>query len=126
MLQQYISTTMIQQQQQPSMSISNINTISESVASLNSLRACTNSISTGITSSKVIQIWERLSHVITVLQLEKPMDWITYYHSNNASTNHSSSTLTHDELSQTLHLRVDFSSDAIEAVVSKLRHEGGT
>ena len=102
MLQQYISTTMIQPPSQ------------------NAARVNTNSAVTVLTATKVIQIWERLSYVITVLQLEKPMDWITYYHSNNV-TSRSSSTLSLEELSKTLYLRVDFSSDAIEAVVSKLR-----
>jgi hypothetical protein len=103
MLQQYISTTMILQPSDRAMTTTT-----------------TTTTGSDISATKVIQIWERLSYVITVLQLEKPMDWITYYHTNS-STNRSLSTLTPDELSQTLHLRVDFPSDAIEAVVSKLR-----
>jgi hypothetical protein len=97
MLQQYISTTMIQ----------------SSIA--------TGTDPTNVTATKVIQLWERLSYVITILQLEKPMDWITYYHAQPSNNQSTSPKLTPDEVSETLHLRVDFSSEAIDAVVSKLR-----
>ena len=134
MLQQYISTTMIQQQQphqqQPSRSHTSAPGAKISTTSASSGSGTTShNTPPGITATKVIQIWERLSHVVTVLQLEKPMDWITYYHpysgsSTSSATNRSATILSPDELSQTLHLRVDFSSDAIEAVVSKLRSAG--
>lgn len=86
MLQTYVSTTMIQ----------------PSVANQGGA-----DVSAG-TSSAILQIWEKLSQVVCVLQLEKPSDWLAY---------HSSSILTTLELSQSLHLRTDFSNDAIENVV---------
>ena len=64
-----------------------------------------------VNASNLLRIWERLSQVVTVLQLEKPSDWLAY---------HSTSILSANELSRTQHLRVDFSSDAIESVVSSV------
>ena len=62
-----------------------------------------------VVTSNVLQRWERLSQVVTLLQLEKPSDWLAY---------HTTSILSPDELSRTLHLRVDFSRDAVESVVA--------
>lgn len=59
-------------------------------------------------SPAAFQAWERLSQVVTVLQLEKPSDWILYQ---------STSVLTPEELRTAMHLRVDFSADAIDTVV---------
>lgn len=56
--------------------------------------------------------WEVLAEIVAVLQLEKPSDWLLYY---------SSSILSPDELRRTLSLRVGFSSDAIQSVVSQVR-----
>jgi hypothetical protein len=64
------------------------------------------------TSIALYQIWERLSQVVTILQLEKPMDWLIY---------HSTSKLTPDEVARTMRLRLDFSNDAIEKVVKDIR-----
>jgi hypothetical protein len=55
-----------------------------------------------------IQRWERLSQTLTVLQLEKPSDWLAYQ---------ATSILSPEELRQTLSLRVDFSADAVQSVV---------
>jgi hypothetical protein len=57
--------------------------------------------------------WERLSQVLTALQLEKPSDWLLYRYQ-------SSSTLSPDELRRTLLLRTDFSREAISAVVNQV------
>jgi hypothetical protein len=54
--------------------------------------------------------WERLSQAVTILQLEKPSDWSYYYQS--------SSVFSPVELASILKLRVDFSADAIGAVVT--------
>lgn len=54
--------------------------------------------------------WERLSQVVTILQLEKPSDWSAYYQST--------SIFTPQELQAILSLRVDFRRDAIESVVA--------
>jgi len=74
-------------------------------------------------TAKLLQIWERLSQVTTVLQLEKPSDWLLY---------HSTSVLQPDELARTFALRVDFSADAIQSVVASVTpkkeaaaHQGG-
>jgi hypothetical protein len=53
--------------------------------------------------------WERLSQAVTILQLEKPSDWSFYQ---------ATSVFTPQELQAILQLRVDFSSDAIGAVVA--------
>lgn len=58
-------------------------------------------------STSFLDRWERLSQVVTVLQLERPSDWSIYQ---------STSVLTVDELRQTLSLRIDFSSEAISAI----------
>jgi hypothetical protein len=57
--------------------------------------------------------WERLSQVLTALQLEKPSDWLLYRYQ-------SSSNLSPDELRRTLLLRTDFSREAISAVVNQV------
>jgi hypothetical protein len=59
-------------------------------------------------SNSSYQAWERLSQVVAVLQLERPSDWALYQ---------STSVLTPQELRLTMHLRVDFSAEAINAVV---------
>eukprot|EP00980_Cylindrotheca_fusiformis_P004382 scaffold925_cov129-Cylindrotheca_fusiformis.AAC.35 len=53
--------------------------------------------------------WERLSQAVTILQLEKPSDW-SYYQST--------SVLSPEQVEQTMRLRVDFSKEAVAAVVA--------
>jgi hypothetical protein len=60
------------------------------------------------------EAWERLSQIATVLQLERPSDWILYQ---------STSVLTPDELRSAMHLRVDFSAEAINAVVGSTNRD---
>jgi len=67
-----------------------------------------------VVTPSLFQKWERLSQVLSVLQLEKPSDWLAY-----------SSSLSPDELRSTLQLRVDFSPDAIQAVVSQVSKASG-
>ena len=64
-------------------------------------------------SSNLIQRWERVSQLVTVLQLERPSDWLMYNQGSGVE-------LTVDELRKTLSLRVDFSTDAINAVISQV------
>jgi hypothetical protein len=59
----------------------------------------------------ILPQWERLSQVVTVLQLERPSDWSFYQ---------ATSVLSADELQAFLRLRVDFSGDAIAAIVSSV------
>ena len=61
----------------------------------------------------LLPIWERLWQVVTVLQLEKPSDWLLYHNPKNA-------VLTPEELERTLSLRVDFDPSAIPRVVDKV------
>ena len=61
--------------------------------------------------TKAASRWERLTQVVTVLQLEKPSDW-SYYAA--------SSILTPTELQSILNLRIDFSREAIAAVVASV------
>lgn len=70
------------------------------------------SAETGNKTIPMLPQWERLSQVVTVLQLEKPSDWQFY-----AAT----STLTPDELSQILSLKVGFSQEAIASVVASAK-----
>jgi hypothetical protein len=58
-------------------------------------------------------LWERLSQVLTALQLEKPSDWIAHSY-------HGTSSLSLDELQKTFSLRADFSLDAVNAVVAQV------
>ena len=58
-------------------------------------------------SNTSYQAWERLSQITTVLQLERPSDWTIYQ---------PTSLLSSQELRRAMRLRVDFSSDAINAV----------
>jgi hypothetical protein len=65
--------------------------------------------------STVLPQWERLSQAVTVLQLEKPSDWVAFYQAT--------SVLSTDELEHILKLRVDFSSDAVAAVVASVKKQ---
>jgi hypothetical protein len=67
--------------------------------------------SSGGTWRMLLPIWERLSIAVTILQLERPSDWLAYR----------STILSTDEVSRTMNLRVDFSKDAIDSVGSMLR-----
>jgi hypothetical protein len=57
----------------------------------------------------ILPQWERLSQTVAVLQLEKPSDWAFYQ---------ATSLLSSEELGRILSLRIDFSSDAIAAIVA--------
>lgn len=52
--------------------------------------------------------WQRVSQVVTLLQLEKPSDWAAYRDDNDVLSN--------EEVQKTMSLRTDFSADAIAAV----------
>ena len=56
--------------------------------------------------------WEKLSQVVTALQLDKPSDWSDYQDTSVLSAN---------ELQSILELRTNFSKDAITAVVASAR-----
>jgi hypothetical protein len=61
----------------------------------------------------ILSSWERLNQVATVLQLEKPSDWTSYYQPT--------SILSPYELQVFLRLRSDFSQEAIASVVASIR-----
>lgn len=64
---------------------------------------------------------ERLAQAVTILQLEKPSDWISFrygYEGSNDTTNgcggsERQSFLDRDEVRKIMKLRVDFSEDAV-------------
>lgn len=56
----------------------------------------------------LVNEWQRVTQVVTLLQLEKPSDWAAYKDDNQVLTN--------EEVKQTLCLRIDFSTDAVAAV----------
>ena len=68
-------------------------------------------------SSGLVGKWERLTQVWAILQMEQPSEWLMYHDTSN--TNNNSSVLTPEEVAQTMSLRVDFSPDAIAAVVNQ-------
>ncbi|CAB9518709.1 expressed unknown protein [Seminavis robusta] len=59
--------------------------------------------------------WERLSQIVTVLQLERPSDWTLYQ---------STSVLTPQDVRTAMQLRVDFSAEAIKTVVAAMSTNG--
>lgn len=65
-------------------------------------------------AAALLNEWQRVTQVVTLLQLEKPSDWSVYYQ-------HVSHVLTTEEVKQTLCLRVDFSKDAIAAVCGSVK-----
>jgi hypothetical protein len=60
-----------------------------------------------VSTALILEQWEKLSQVVTVLQLEHPAEWSIFQ---------STSVLNKDELYQMMTLRVDFSMDAIVTV----------
>ena len=62
----------------------------------------------------ILSSWERLNQVTTLLQLERPSDWSSYYQA--------SSVLSAEELQTFLSLRVDFSQEAVASVVATVQH----
>ena len=57
----------------------------------------------------ILPQWERLSQAVTILQLEKPSDWSFY---------EATSILSLEQVEQILLLRIDFSRDAVAAVLA--------
>ncbi|GAX27154.1 hypothetical protein FisN_13Lh298 [Fistulifera solaris] len=70
-------------------------------------------------SPNLFQVWEPLSQIVFVLQLEKPADWQAYQ---------STSVLSPENLYRTMKKRVDFSPEAVQSVVEQFRRakEGST
>lgn len=64
-------------------------------------------------TTSFLNTWERLSQVVTVLQLERPSDWSIYQ---------ATSVLTIDELRRTMNLRMEFSTDAVNAVCQTMEN----
>lgn len=59
-------------------------------------------------AASLLNEWQRVTQVVTLLQLEKPSDWAAYRDDNHVLSN--------EEIKQTLCLRIDFSTDAVAAV----------
>ena len=64
----------------------------------------------GTVELALLEDWEKLSQVVTVLQLERPADWSIYQDTSVLST---------EDLQKTMSMRVDFSRDAIIAVCNQ-------
>jgi len=69
-----------------------------------------------IHAASLLQEWQQVTQVVTLLQLEKPSDWAAYRDDNRV--------LSKEEVKQTLSLRIDFSSDTIAAVCGGNSNEG--
>jgi hypothetical protein len=59
-------------------------------------------------AASLLNEWQRVTQVVTLLQLEKPSDWSAYRDDSHVLSN--------EEVRQTLCLRIDFSTDAVAAV----------
>ena len=62
---------------------------------------------------KIWQIFEKLAPVVTILQLERPSDWLSYRYQQ-------STTLQPTDVAALFSLRIDFSADSIQPVVAAL------
>lgn len=66
----------------------------------------------GSMAPNLFQVWEPLSQIVFVLQLEKPADWLAYQ---------STCVLSPDDLARTMRKRIDFSPDAVQSIVAQIR-----
>ena len=70
----------------------------------------------GSNSATVLKQFERVNQAVSLLQLEKPSDWLAFaYKVGDGDTN-----LTIEEIRSIMSLRVDFSQDAIAKVCEHL------
>jgi hypothetical protein len=73
-------------------------------------------------TSTILKQFERVNQAVSVLQLEKPSDWLAFAYKvgENDDTN-----LTTDEIRRIMSLRLDFSEEAIAKVCSQLTNSNG-
>jgi COG4 transport protein len=123
MLQTFLTSTMLtlpSNLQQDSRTLFNGTTTSSrpminNPTPLTALSATTNT--TTVITPKLWPIWQKLSQVTSILQLERPSDWVAYQHQSFSA---SSSLLEWNEVAYILSLRKDFSKDAINLAMSTI------
>ncbi|KAL7467391.1 hypothetical protein ACHAXS_007626 [Conticribra weissflogii] len=78
----------------------------------------TNTGTTAINTASILEQFERINQAVSILQLEKPSDWLAFAYQVGESND---TNLTVDEIQKVMRLRVDFSEDAIMKVCSQLK-----
>ena len=73
---------------------------------------------TSINTATILQQFERINQAVSILQLEKPSDWLVFAYKVGESND---TNLTVDEIRKVMSLRVDFSEDAIVKVCSQIK-----
>ena len=68
---------------------------------------------TSISTATILSQFERVNQAVSILQLEKPMDWLAFSYKVGES---GETNLTGDEIEKIMSLRVDFSEEAIARV----------
>ena len=70
-----------------------------------------------INTSKILRQFERVNQAVSLLQLEKPSDWLAFAYEVGDSDD---TNLTPDEIKIVMSLRLDFSEEAIAKVCSQI------
>lgn len=71
-----------------------------------------------INTSTILSQFSRVNQAVSILQLEKPSDWLAFAYKVDGSDDANS--LNADEIKQVMSLRVDFSEEAIANVCSQI------
>ena len=71
-----------------------------------------------VNTSTILQQFERVNQAVSVLQLEKPSDWLAFAYKVGDSNG---TNLTSDEIGSVMSLRLDFSPEAIAKVCTEMR-----
>jgi len=77
-----------------------------------------NNVSNAVNTAPILERLERLSQAVTILQLEKPSDWIGFRYNYEGGKEEVRRFLSREEVKTIMSLRVDFSDDAIEKACS--------
>lgn len=72
----------------------------------------------GSSTAAILKQFERINQAVSILQLEKPSDWLAFAYQVGDSDD---TNLTTDEIRKVMELRVDFSADSIAKVCSKIK-----
>ena len=68
-------------------------------------------------TSSILTQFNRVNQAVSILQLEKPSDWLMFAYKADGGDDTS---LTADEIKKVMRLRVDFSEEAIATVCSQI------
>ena len=71
-----------------------------------------------INTSTILSQFSRVNQAVSILQLEKPSDWLAFAYKVDVGDDANS--LKADEIKQVMSLRVDFSEEAIAKVCSQI------